>query len=119
MGLRIVHNHLYDLRKALGVRNSIEILNAVLGNPDFCPHLLKLTPRGALVFENILNGMSDKQIGERLGMSYSGVRRHKENMLFANKCDTLPDLIAKYYSALQRQQFVSLLSSLLESKAKN
>jgi len=119
MGLRIVYNHLYDLRKALGVCNSIEILNAVLGNPDFCPYLLKLSPRGALVFENILKGVSDRQIGEKLGMSYSGVRRHKENMLFANKCDTVHDLIAKYYSRLQRQQFVSLLSSLLEIKAKS
>lgn len=114
-----MHNHLYDLRKAFGVCNSIEILNAVLGNPDFCPRLLKLSPRGALVFENILKGVSDRQIGEKLGMSYSGVRRHKENMLFANKCDTIHDLIAKYYSRLQRQQFVSLLSSLLEIKAKN
>ena len=58
---------------------------------------IKLTPRGAEVFRRILQGASDRQIAEHLGISYSGVRRHKEKMLLANGCEFMRELIARYY----------------------
>lgn len=64
---------------------------------------LKLTPRGKEVFRLILSGCNDKQIGERLGISYSGVRRHKEKMLLANSCSTVLELISKHHESGQNQ----------------
>ena len=65
---------------------------------------LKLTPRGTEVFQLILKGVSDKNIGENLGMSYSGVRRHKEKMLLMNGCNTMLELVSKYYEgALEKE----------------
>lgn len=51
---------------------------------EFKPQNIKLTPRGKEVFQLIIKGLSDREIGEYLNISYSGVRRHKEKMLFAN-----------------------------------
>lgn len=66
-------------------------------NHVFDPRCLKLTPRGTEVFRLLLEGVSDKQIAERLGISYSGVRRHKEKMLLMNDCNTVLELDSKYY----------------------
>ena len=73
------------------------MLHLLLDEPESSPNPLKLTPRGKEVFQLILTGMSDKKIGETLGMSYSGVRRHKEKMLLANSCDSMLELVAKYH----------------------
>ena len=59
---------------------------------------LQLTPRGKEVFQQILAGTTDKNIAERLGMSLSGVRRHREKMLLQNKCDSMSELVSRYYS---------------------
>lgn len=83
----------------LGAHNSIEVLQAMHNVNEFNPNSLKLTPRGTEVFRLILEGLSDKRIGERLGISYSCVRRHKEKMLLENGCKTMLELVAKYYAA--------------------
>lgn len=64
---------------------------------EFDPHVINLTPRGKEIFQLILKGLSDKQIGEYLGISYSGVRRHKEKMILANGCNSILELVSKYY----------------------
>ena len=76
--------------------NSVEMLNALTADPNGSPAAgIRLSPRGKEVFQLILKGLSDRQIGECLGISYSGVRRHKEKMLLANSCSTVLELIAK------------------------
>lgn len=95
---KIVYLHLAHIRKSIGAHSSIEMLHMLFAeqNADYT-NPLKLTPRGAEVFNLILQGVSDKKIGETLGMSYSGVRRHKEKMLLVNGCDSMLELVAKYY----------------------
>ena len=78
------------------------MLHLLFDEQGISPNPLKLTPRGAEVFQLILTGMSDKKIGEALGMSYSGVRRHKEKMLLVNGCNTLLELVAKYHEPCVR-----------------
>lgn len=56
-----------------------------------------LTPRGREVFELIMRGLTIKEISERLEISYSGVLRHREKMLLANRCNSMLELIAKYH----------------------
>jgi DNA-binding CsgD family transcriptional regulator len=66
---------------------------------DSDPPRLRLSPRGKEVFELTAKGFGNKQIGEYLGMSVSGVRRHKEKMLLQNDCESILELITNYYSA--------------------
>jgi len=58
---------------------------------------IKLTPRGAEVFFLTLNGVDDKSIASKMGISYSCVRRHKEKILMVNNCTTILELISKYH----------------------
>ncbi len=92
-----VYRHLATIRKTLEVHTSIEMLNAISAKHGMLSIPLKLTPRGAEVFSLIIKGLSDKRIGEVLGISYSGVRRHKEKMLLSNGCASMLELVAKYY----------------------
>ncbi len=93
----IIYLHLANIRKRIGAQNSIEMLHMIRSATAATSHGLKFTPRGKEVFRLILEGNSDKQIGIRLGISYSGVRRHKEKMLLLNGCGTILELVAKYY----------------------
>lgn len=58
---------------------------------------LRLSQRGVKVFAFILDGMNTMQIAKRLGISYSGVRRHREKMLRDNHCVTMSELIALHH----------------------
>lgn len=58
---------------------------------------IRLTPRGREVFELAMHGLSIKKISERLGISYSGVLRHREKMFLQNNCTSMPQLIAMYH----------------------
>lgn len=62
-------------------------------------YALRLTPRGQDVFELILRGLTIAQIAKRLGISYSGVLRHREKMLLQNDCHCMTELIAKYHGS--------------------
>ena len=93
-----VYQHLVQIRKKLGAHNNFEILHVWNDRIKFNPGDIKLTPRGGEVFRLTLEGLEDKQIAERLGISYSGVRRHKEKMLWQNECESMLALAAKYYS---------------------
>ncbi|WP_415977045.1 LuxR C-terminal-related transcriptional regulator [Bilophila wadsworthia] len=57
---------------------------------------IRLTPRGREVFQLAMNGLSIKEISRRLGISYSGVLRHREKMLLVSECNSMLELIAKY-----------------------
>ena len=67
------------------------------------PHCIKLTPRGKEVFLLVLDGFKTDQIACQLGISRSGVRRHRENMLQDNGCESMIELIAKYYGTYAKQ----------------
>ena len=61
--------------------------------------MLRFSPRGKEVFLLIKEGLSHKQVSERLGMGINGVKRHREKMLLQNNCATILELIAKYHGA--------------------
>lgn len=83
------------------MNNSIEMLHLFNSKHESAISGLELTPRGKEVFCLMLDGLSDAQIAERLGISYSGVRRHKEKMLLVNGCTTVLELIAKNYAGIE------------------
>ncbi len=58
---------------------------------------LNLTPRGKKIFCMIISGATNKEIAEHFDISISGVRRHREKMLIQNECNSMLDLISKYY----------------------
>ena len=64
---------------------------------DCSKHSIKLTPRGAEVFRLSLDGFSTTRIARCLKITRSGVRRHREKMLMANGCNSMLELVAKYY----------------------
>ena len=82
---KTVYRYLVNIKKSLEVHNSIEILYLITNKIKFKPQNIKLTPRGKEVFQFILKGLSDREIGECLNINYSGVRRHKKKCcLLAN-----------------------------------
>jgi DNA-binding CsgD family transcriptional regulator len=62
--------------------------------------MIRLTPRGKEVFQLIMKGLTIRQIGELLGISYSGVLRQREKMLLQNNCTSMLELLAKYRGKL-------------------
>ena len=91
-----VYRHLAAIRKAFVVHNSIELLHHLNEEPEASISTIQLTPRGREVFELAMSGLSIKEISRRLGISYSGVLRHREKMLLVNECNSMLELIAKY-----------------------
>jgi DNA-binding CsgD family transcriptional regulator len=69
--------------------------------------MLRFSPRGKEVFALMLEGLGNTEISERLGMSVSGVKRHREKMLLQNDCKSILKLIAKYYRAEGRKDWES------------
>ena len=84
------------MRKIFGVHSNIALLYILNNNLDMNTTTIQLTPRGKEVFELAMHGLTTEEISERLGISYSGVLRHKEKMLLVNKCSSMMELIAKY-----------------------
>lgn len=69
----------------------------ILGASSFADApTVRLSPRGKDVLRLFMRGFTYKQISENLGMSISGVRRHREKMLWQNDCESVLELIAKY-----------------------
>jgi DNA-binding CsgD family transcriptional regulator len=92
--------HLTNLRKVFGVHKTRELL-LVLDNDDpVAPPHIRFSPRGREVVELFMRGCTYRQIAERLGISLSGVHRHREKMLWQNDCESMLELIAKYQSQL-------------------
>lgn len=96
---KTVHNHLLNIRTKLNIHTTIEITTNNIKYEDIQNSTLKFTERGKKVFALHLSGIPDWKIGEMLGMSYSGVRRHKEKMLNANACKSMRELVLRYLQA--------------------
>jgi DNA-binding CsgD family transcriptional regulator len=91
--------HLTRLRKKLGVHSNRELLHLMRKTPEHAMSTLRFTLRGREVFALIIEGLTSKEISERLGMGVNGIKRHKDKMLWQNDCETMRELIAKYYGA--------------------
>lgn len=78
------------------MHGNIELLWELRKESDTGISALRLTPRGKEVFTLIMRGLTIAQIAVRLGISYSGVLRHREKMLLQNNCRSMPELITKY-----------------------
>jgi len=89
---------LFNIRKTIGAQSTLEMLNILRPIPEqTAPTTLRFSPRGREVFMLIMEGLNIKKISERLGMSISGVKRHREKMLLQNGCTNMLELIAKYH----------------------
>lgn len=100
---KTVYRHLEDIRNNLNTHNSITILYNIYGECKCKKQNIKLTPRGFEVFSLIIQGKTDSYISKQLGISYSGVRKHKEKMLEQNDCTSIWQLLGKYYEPLITQ----------------
>jgi DNA-binding CsgD family transcriptional regulator len=98
-----VRRCLSDLRKIFDVHSTRELVFML--EASFCVDTpaIKLSSRGEDVLRLLMRGFSYKQIGESLGMSISGVRRHREKMLWQNECESVLELIAKYRASHGRE----------------
>ncbi|WP_083717548.1 LuxR C-terminal-related transcriptional regulator [Mailhella massiliensis] len=94
---KTIYRHLEDIRKKLNVNKTIKILCTVHPVQNRCEEI-KFTPRGREVFHLILKGKTSTEIATLLNISRSGVRRHQEKMLLQNNCNSMLELVAKYYS---------------------
>ena len=93
-----VYWHLLRIRKQFNAHVSVEMLGLMHKESQDAENGIKLTPRGREVFRLIREGWSDQRIAGYLGISYSGVRRHREKMLLDNGCDSMLELVARYYA---------------------
>ncbi|MDR3363139.1 MAG: helix-turn-helix transcriptional regulator [Desulfovibrio sp.] len=60
------------------------------------PPAVRFSPRGREVMELFMRGRTYREIAQCLGISLSGVRRHREKMLWQNNCESMLELIARY-----------------------
>lgn len=92
------------IRKELGVHNTMQILHMLYAHNNISgSDTVQLTPRGKEIFLLFLEGKTNSIIAQRLGISKSAVRRHKEKMLLANDCESMLELVAKYYGTHAKQ----------------
>ena len=94
---KLIHLHLSRIRKKFSVHTTLEIMRCTGETLAYPKHPIKLTPRGAEVFRLSLSGVNTTRIARCLKISRSGVRRHREKMLMANGCNSMLELVAKYY----------------------
>ena len=93
-----LYQHLMRIRKHVGGHSVIELLYILNGHCKIdVLDQLHLTPRGKKIFCLIIAGATNKDIADHFGISKSGVRRHREKMLLQNGCDSMLELISKYY----------------------
>lgn len=88
--------HLVNIRKVYNVHSTRELLLVSDMRVYTAPQTVRFSPRGKEVMELFMRGFTYKKIAERLGISLSGVRRHREKMLWQNECKSMLELIAKY-----------------------
>jgi DNA-binding CsgD family transcriptional regulator len=97
IGIKTIYVHRANIRKALDARNAFETLHLLLKETGSVMPMLHFTPRGKEVFALMLQGLRQREIGERMGMSVSGVRRRREKMLLQNDCNSMTELLLKYH----------------------
>ena len=94
---KLIHLHLSRIRKKFSVHTTIEIMRCIGEKLAYPRHPIKLTPRGAKVFRLSLGGVNTTRIARCLKSTRSGVRRYREKMLMANGCNSMLELVARYY----------------------
>ena len=87
-----------ELRMYYGVHTTREIVPMLEARQSAKAAQVRLSPRGREVFMLYMQGNTYKKISETLGISMSGVRRHRENMLWQNNCESMMELIARYHA---------------------
>ena len=100
-----MRRHLADAGTKLKVHSRIEIIR--LFHKGSSGSMLKFTPRGKEVFLNVFEGLTDEQNAERLRVSYSCIRKHREIMLRQNDCESMQELIAMYQARLIAEQILT------------
>ena len=101
---KTVHKYLIRARKKLLITRSIHLFRINTEVIDEIQDVIRLTKRGRSVFQLFLRGFRDREIGEMLGMSYSGVRRHKEKILQTNACATMHELACMYKTRCEQRK---------------
>ena len=99
-----VYKYLIAARKKLLITKSIHLFRINSDVIDEIQDVIHLTKRGKSVFQLFLRGLRDREIGEKLGMSYSGVRRHKEKILQTNACTTMYELALMYKTRCEQRK---------------
>lgn len=92
--------HLANLRKVYNVHSTRELLLVAGVHAPEASQTVRFSPRGREVMDLFMRGVTYKQIAEQLGISLSGVRRHREKMLWQNDCKSMLELIARYQAWL-------------------
>jgi DNA-binding CsgD family transcriptional regulator len=77
------------------VRTTRELLLAADIPASADPPAVRFSPRGREVMELFMRGRTYREIAQCLGISLSGVRRHREKMLWQNNCESMLELIAR------------------------
>jgi DNA-binding CsgD family transcriptional regulator len=72
---------------------------------------LRLSPRGREALELLALGYSYMQTAKAMGISRSGVRRHLENILWRNGCDSLDEAISRYRAQLAAKRLEAVGAS--------
>lgn len=92
-----LRKHISNIRKKLGAHSIRDVVRLQQTIAEVEPvSTLRFSPRGREVFMFVREGLPNKQIAERMGISLSGVKRHREKMLLQNDCKSIMELIAKY-----------------------
>jgi DNA-binding CsgD family transcriptional regulator len=99
-----VHWHLQKIRKEFDVHTSRELLLAADMPVAADQPTVRFSPRGREVMELFMRGRTYRQIAQCLGISLSGVQRHREKMLQQNNCESMLALIARYKAQLAAEQ---------------
>ncbi|MDR1241283.1 MAG: LuxR C-terminal-related transcriptional regulator [Deltaproteobacteria bacterium] len=97
IGIETIYVHRANIRRIMNARNAFETLHLLLKETDSVLPMLRFTPRGKEVFALMLQGLKMNEIGKHMGMSVSGVKRHKEKMLLQNDCNSMTELLLKYH----------------------
>jgi DNA-binding CsgD family transcriptional regulator len=97
IGIETIYVCRSSIRKLLGARNAFEMLHMLLQETGSAIPMIRFSPRGKEVFALMLQGLRQREISERMGMSISGVKRHKEKMLLQNDCNSMMELLLKYH----------------------
>ena len=92
---KTVHRHLANLRQRYGFVKSLELTNLFFLKKNDTK--MRLTNRENEILRLASEGFSSRQISLRLGISFSTVRRHKENMLLKNECSSMRELLAHFF----------------------
>lgn len=74
------HRHLARVRKIFAAHSNIELLRQCKERTEADMSATRVTPRGREVSELAMHCLNSKEISKRLGISHSGILRHRENM---------------------------------------